>query len=190
MKKKVCLLAVVFLGWGFIGLAIAANLAPQKGDLLPALSLPIPKHPGEKAYLGLSGNGLFKVHQLKAEVVIIEIFNMYCPYCQKEAPLVNELYQAIEENPDLKGKVKIIGIGAGNSPFEVGVFKKTYAIPFPLFADQEFLLHKMFGEVGTPFFMALKMKEGRPPLVIYSKLGRLPGAKPFLDMVLMLAEMK
>jgi hypothetical protein len=39
--------------------------------------LPIPKDPAEKAYLGLSGDGFFKVTQIKAEVVVIEIFSLY-----------------------------------------------------------------------------------------------------------------
>jgi len=81
--------------------------------------------------LGLSGSGSFKIPQIKAKVVIIEIFSMYCPYCQKDAPGVNELYLLIENNADIKNKIKLIGIGAGNSSYEVEVFKKTYTVPSP-----------------------------------------------------------
>ena len=162
----------------------AAPQPPQKGETLPSMSLPIPKSPAEKNYLGLSGQGSFKIPQIKAKVVIIEIFSMYCPHCQKDAPGVNELYSLIENDPDLKNKVKIIGIGVGNSTFEVGVFKKTYAVPFPLFPDQDFSIHKACAEVRTPYFIVVKINEDGSHLIVHSQLGEYPGAKPFLELIL------
>ena len=162
----------------------AADKPPQKGESLPAINLPIPKSPDEKSYLGLSGGGSFKIPQIKAKAVIIEIFSMYCPYCQKDAPGINELYGLIENDPDLKKKVKLIGIGAGNTPFEVGVYKKTYAVPFPLFPDQDFTIHKACGEVRTPYFIVVKINDDGSHLIVHSQLGEYPGAKAFLELVL------
>ena len=162
----------------------AADKPPQKGESLPVINLPIPKSPDEKSYLGLSGVGSFKIPQIKAKAVIIEIYSMYCPYCQKDAPGINELYTLIENDPDLKKKVKLIGIGAGNTPFEVGVYKKTYAVPFPLFPDQDFTIHKACGEVRTPYFIVVKINEDGSHLIVHSQLGEYPGAKPFLEIVL------
>ena len=54
----------------------AANAPPIKGGVLPVINLPIPKSLEEKDYLGLSGDGLFKIPQIKAKVVITEIFSM------------------------------------------------------------------------------------------------------------------
>ena len=64
---------------------IGANSTPGKGGTLPAINLDVPKDPAHRSYLGLSGEGLFDISQIKAEVVIIQIFNMYCPLCQREA---------------------------------------------------------------------------------------------------------
>ena len=162
----------------------AADKAPQKGESLPVINLPIPKSPDERSYLGLSGGSTFKIPQIKAKAVIIEIFSMYCPYCQKDAPGINELYSLIENDPDLKKKVKLIGIGAGNTPFEVGVYKKTYAVPFPLFPDQDFTIHKACGEVRTPYFIVVKINDDGSHLIVHSQLGEYPGAKAFLELVL------
>jgi thiol-disulfide isomerase/thioredoxin len=162
----------------------AANKPPQKGEMLPPIHLPVPKTAAEKSYLGLSGDGSFKIPQIKANVVIVEIFSMYCPYCQKDAPEVNQLYNLIENNPDLKNKIKLIGIGAGNTSYEVGVYKKNYTVPFPLFPDQDFTIHKACGEVRTPYYIVVKINEDKTHQIVHSQLGDYPGAEPFLDLVL------
>jgi thiol-disulfide isomerase/thioredoxin len=185
MKKIVILLAVMTilsLGLGFS--ALAANKPPEKGETLPVINLPVPKNPTEKSYLGLSGDGLFKIPQIKANVVIVEIFSMYCPYCQKDAPGVNQLYNVIDNNPDLKNKIKLIGIGAGNSSYEVEVFKKTYTVPFPLFPDKDFTIHKACGDVRTPYFIVVKINNDGTHQIVHSQLGGYPGAEPFLELVL------
>jgi thiol-disulfide isomerase/thioredoxin len=169
--------------------SLAAVSSPQKGGVLPVIKLPIPKSPEEKGYLGLSGNGFFKIPQIKAKVVIIEMFSMYCPFCQKDAPGINELYQMIENNPDIKTKIKLIGIGAGNSPYEVGVFKKTYNVPFPLFPDKDFTIHKACGEVRTPYYIAVKINDDGTHQIILSQLGDFQGAEPFLDSILKASEL-
>jgi len=185
MKKIVILLAVMTilsLGLGFS--ALTANKPPEKGEVLPVINLPIPKNPVEKGYLGLSGDGFFKIPQIKANVVIVEIFSMYCPYCQKDAPGVNQLYNVIDNNPDLKNKIKLIGIGAGNSSYEVEVFKKTYTVPFPLFPDKDFTIHKACGDVRTPYFIVVKINNDGTHQIVHSQLGGYPGAEPFLQLVL------
>jgi thiol-disulfide isomerase/thioredoxin len=185
MKKIVILLTVMTilsLGLGFS--ALAANKPPEKGEVLPVINLPLPKNPVEKGYLGLSGDGFFKIPQIKANVVIVEIFSMYCPYCQKDAPGVNELYNLIDNNPDLKNKIKLIGIGAGNSSYEVEVFKKTYTVPFPLFPDKDFTIHKACGDVRTPYFIVVKINNDGTHQIVHSQLGGYPGAEPFLELVL------
>jgi thiol-disulfide isomerase/thioredoxin len=177
------LAATAILSLAFLSPALAAN-PPSKGDVLPKINLPIPKTPHERSYLGLSGAGTFKIPQIKARVVIVEVFSMYCPYCQKDALRINEMYQVIENNPDLKNKIKIIGIGAGNSIFEVEVFKKTYHVPFPLFADKDFSIHKLLGEVRTPYFVAIKINNDGTHQIVHSQLGGFQGAEPFLELVL------
>lgn len=185
MKKiHLSLTVVILLALTISFPALSTNKPPEKGETLPVFNLPIPKNPAEKVYLGLSGEGFFKIPQIKAKVVIIEIYSMYCPFCQKDAPGVNELYHLIEKNPDLRGKIKMIGIGAGNTLFEVETFKKTYSVPFPLFPDKDFSIHKVCGEVRTPYFMVVKINDDGSHQIVHSQLGNYPGAAPFLETVL------
>jgi len=191
MKKILMYLTVMILLFSaFTFSVLSANKPPEKGERLPVINLPIPKNPDERNYLGLSGSSLFKIPQIKAKAVIVEIFSMYCPYCQKDAPGVNELYRLIENNADIKNKIKLIGIGAGNSSYEVEVFKKTYNVPFPLFPDKDFAIHKACGEVRTPYFMVVKINEDGTHQIVHNQLGNYPGAEPFLELVLKASGLK
>jgi len=168
----------------FVSPTPAANLPPAKGGRLPLFKLPVPKDPGEKKYLGLSGSGFFRIPQIKAKVVIIEIFSMYCPQCQKIAPGMDELYHLIENDVSLRDKIKLIGIGAGNSRYEVDMFKKTFHTPFPLFQDNDFIIHEALGDVRSPYFIAIKVNKNGTHEVIHSELDSFKDAETFLELMI------
>ena len=191
MKKIYLTLPVItILLLTLVSPVLPANKPPAKGETLPVFNLPIPKSSTEKGYLGLSGDGFFKIPQIKTKVVIVEIYSMYCPYCQKDAPGINELYNLIEKNPDLKNKIKMIGIGAGNTSFEVETYKKTYQVPFPLFPDKDFVVHKACGEVRTPYFIVVKINDDGTHQIVHAQLGNYPGAEPFLEIILKASGLK
>ncbi len=160
------------------------DLRLLRGLTFPEISFLMPEKATEKEYLGLSGKDSFKISQIKADLVIVEIFSMYCPYCQKEAPNVNELYQIINKRADIKDRIKIIGIGAGNTSFEVDVFRDQYHIQFPLFSDESFSIHKSVGEVRTPYFFVIKVNSAGPNNIVYSKVGGIQDPDQFLGMII------
>ncbi|MFZ5906774.1 MAG: peroxiredoxin family protein [Nitrospirota bacterium] len=162
----------------------AAGQTPAPGDPFPPATLQKPERVDELEYLGLRGTGSFQLSEIKTDLLIIEIYSMYCPYCQKEAPIVNRLYELIAKGKDLQEKVKLIGIAAGNTPFEVEIFKKQYQVGFPLFPDESFAIHKAIGEVRTPYFFVLKMNPDGSNTLVYSKVGSIEDAEQFLETIL------
>lgn len=157
-------------------LAVEASEAPGAHPLAPGTPFPDVSllgdvSPQTAAYLGIkAGKHATPVNAVAAEVLVVEIFSMYCPFCQREAPNVNELHSLIDKR-GLGNRIKIIGIGAGNSDVEVDIFRQKYAVPFPLFSDAAFDVHNQVGQVGTPFFYILKKKPRGGYVVLQASLG-------------------
>lgn len=55
----------------------AATDPPPEGGVLPQFELPLPQDAQARTYLGLPDSGKFTVPQIKAQLVIVEIFSMY-----------------------------------------------------------------------------------------------------------------
>ena len=174
------ILAYLLIFPSFPGAEVAP---PAEGGKLPDIRLPIPTDDGYRSYLGVKGEGTFPLPQIKASVIIVEIFSMYCPHCQREAPSVNDLFANIQSSEKLKDKVKLLGIGVGNSPFEVEYFKKTYSVQFPLFSDGDFVVHKQLAEVRTPYFIGIKIRKDGSHTIFYSKLGAISDNAGFMKLI-------
>lgn len=150
---------------------------------MPDLQILAPENEQHRKYLGVEtpAGEPFKISDIKADLLIIELFSMYCPFCQKEAPLVNELYQMLKER-EMKGlTVKIIGLGASNSQFEVEHFAETYGVDFPLFPDKDMSMYKALGGTGTPGFVGYKLKDTKPPINVLRNSGGFYSADEFLQ---------
>jgi peroxiredoxin len=169
-----------------VALCRAADQPPQVGELFPSLKFPTPKASQELSYLGLGTKvgPSFKLGQVKARVVVLEVFSMYCPYCQAEAPSINGLFQITTER-GLDTQVKLMGIGAANTPFEVDLFRKKYDVKFPLLPDKDLVLHEALGKVRTPYFIAVKLDPSGSQQVIYSKVGSIGSPEEFLNRIVL-----
>jgi peroxiredoxin len=168
-------------------LAFSENKVPQVGDEFPVLNLQFAADDGKREYLGITGLKTFKLTDIKADALIIQIFSMYCPHCQKEAPNVNQFFQKLTQNPALKDKIKLIGIGTGNSAYEVAVFQKKYQVQFPLFEDPDFKMHNRIGEVRTPYFFGIRSDGGKKATVFFSKLGGFENPDQYLNDIVKLS---
>ncbi|WAC08655.1 MAG: TlpA disulfide reductase family protein [Thermodesulfobacteriota bacterium] len=129
------------------------------------------------------------ITQIKSPLIIIEVFNTYCPHCQNEASLVNQLYQAIQARPDLKEKIKIIGIGLNNGTYEVDLFRARHKVPFPLFPDQDGTIGKKLGVTATPTFIGAKNYPDGTMEKFYFKSGEFHDSNSFLNEILKLSKL-
>jgi peroxiredoxin len=165
---------------------VVANRAKvtTEAEVLPEIILSVPENPVHREYLGLTQKKTFLPPHIDAQVLIIEIFSMYCPHCQREAPVINELYHRIEEDRKLRGRVKLIGIGVGNSPCEIGLFQKKYEIPFPLFSDEDFSIYRKLDEVATPYFICMQIQKNGTHRVFYKKIGGFGDPGEFLELIM------
>ena len=155
------------------------------GQAFPNVSLGQGMSLENRTYLGIAKkSGPVTLADVTAPVVILEIFSMYCPHCQREAPALNELYGLLQGGGQA-GRVRMLGIGAGNSAMEVELFRAKFDIRFPLVADQSFTVHDACGKVGTPYFYVLARKPGEKAYkVVISRLGRMDSPESFARDVL------
>ena len=170
-------------------LAVEASEAPgatplASGSVFPDVPLVGELPPEQSASLGfVPDTSRHALSDIKSEVLIVEIFSMYCPFCQRDALTANALHELVARR-GLSDRIRIIGVGAGNSDAEVEIFRKKYAVPFPLFSDASFVVHAAAGNVGTPYFYVLREKKDGGYEVVHSHLGVLPAPEEFLATVM------
>ncbi len=178
------LIAIFSLVFAFVTTlsSMAADAIAKKPELLPKLELTVPDNDFYRSYLGLKGSPgeKFSLTQVEADILVIELFSMYCPYCQKEAPMVNELYEKMASYKTMGLEIKIIGIGVSNSQFEVEHFRDSYKVPFPLFPDKDMAMYKALKGSGTPGFLGVHLPDGDGAAIVLRNSGGIHNSDDFL----------
>jgi hypothetical protein len=139
-----CLLLIVLTPWN-------AHAQPlSKGRMLPAITLDLSADNSAKEQLGVKSGKTCTLTAIPCELLVIEVFSLYCPICHKNAAAIKSIFRHIEQDPGLKKQIKMIGVGAGNNLKEAGTFKEHFKILFPVFPDPAYAIHKQLGEPRTP----------------------------------------
>jgi len=126
---------------------------------------------GEQVYLGILQKKSFSFKEIRGDLVLIEFTSTYCMSCRRQTPIFNDLYSSIENDPGLKGKVKMIGVAAGNNLKEVEDYKKEYKVPYPIISDSKFDAHVAVGSPRTPFTIWVKKDAQGRGIVVSTHLG-------------------
>jgi len=163
--------ALLLLSGGLNNLQAQGKKFIQKGDAFPEIALKAPSQARDRTYLGLSGGDSFKIKDLKAEVILVEVFDVYCLPCQKQAPLYKKLYGLIQSSP-AKDQIKMIGIAAGNDEAEIKKFQDHFQVPYPIISDLKYTLHEAIGGPPAPFSIIVRRDPGgKSALVADTHLG-------------------
>jgi len=131
----------------------------RPGDDFPELQMVTPSVPADQKYLGLTTK-TFIPSQLGADLLLVELLNVHCPHCQMQTSSYNELFNLIEANPETRGRIKMLGIAAGNLDHEVKTFRQTYRVDFPILADPNFYAWRALGGDATP--LTVYVRQNKP----------------------------
>ncbi|HEY5991192.1 MAG TPA: TlpA disulfide reductase family protein [Candidatus Udaeobacter sp.] len=122
--------------------------------------LPAPQTESERKYLGLSSTiEQFSLDNVQGDILVLDFFDMYCHVCQARARHMNDFYQLVQSR-GLSGRVRIVGVGVGDTPKEVTVFKEKFGLPFPVFPDRTGSFSRQFGKIKVPNVIVLKRRLG------------------------------
>ena len=165
MYKSLALLTIALLtGCQILG------PGPTRGQALPPIELEVPEKAAEKVYLGLTGeSGTFGFDDIRGDVLVVEVFNTYCPYCQKAAPMYNRLFDRLRQSA-IAGRAKMIGIAGGNPEFAAETFEDKYSVLFPVFADPQSKNQKALGVSGVPHLTVIDLR-GSQATVMFTEEG-------------------
>jgi AhpC/TSA family len=150
------------------------------------ITLPKPSSEADATYLGLEGYPeSFQMGQIKARVLVVEVFDMYCRFCQGAAPKVDALYE-INLRSGFGDELKLIGIGRMNTELEVATFRDKYKVRFPLFADKDLSISRALeaSNEGTPHFIVIRKSPADGVKVVYRSTGAFEDPKAYHDVIL------
>lgn len=129
---------------------------------------------------------MLRLSDLRGQVFIVNLYSWFCAPCQEEAPALRALDARISSaGPGgLAGRVRLVGIAAGDDWNLVQSFRQRHGLVFPLFADPELALHGQLGGLPVPFTWVVR-READGFRVLFTLSGALTGTPAqFLDRVL------
>lgn len=183
-KLFIGLLGIIAVTAGGSRPGVSENVPiPRKNTQMPQVRLDAPPSARDCAYLGIEDKRPFKLVDVDANLIMVEIIGVYCPQCHKQRPHINRLFHRIQKDVALSKKVKFIGIAAGATPMEVAYLVKEAKIPYPVITDEKFDIHKQLGEPRTPFNVVTTRK-GK---VLWTHLGIIEDMNAFLSTLKSLA---
>jgi len=159
------------------GIAFSTDTAEQFSTV--KFIIPPPDSDQTLTYLGLDAIKPFKVTDIKAKIVIIELMSAVCPHCQANAPTMNEIYKIIQANSSL-ADVKLIAIAISDDKISVEAFKKQFRTSFPILLDENHEIKSSMRGMGTPTTLVVSTGDAK---VLYTHRGVIADADGFVKQV-------
>ena len=113
------------------------------------------------------------IEDLDASMVVLVVFDLYCPACQKSAGNMKRLAEQVST---AFPTVPVVGIGSGDTAFETRKFREKFKLPFVCISDREETVSDYYQVERTPSVIVLtKSGEGEALSEVYRNeayLGR------------------
>ena len=170
-----CCLALIFF-LGTISIAAAQEAEPKVGQVVPSVKLNAPITEDGAKYLGLAKADPFTLKDVKAPYVLVEQFNTSCPHCMHQAPIMNQLYEKVQADAQLKNKLKFVGVGEGNEVTQLKMWQAFNKVPFALVPDPNNVWGKAVNFTPYPVTMVLD-KTGK---IVFVHIGSFENADEVL----------
>lgn len=87
------------------------------------------------------------------EVVVLFAWASWCPSCQKEMPLVNQLHEQLAGLP-----VRLFGVNMQEKPKQVARARAAHHLKFDILLDQQGTFARAYGIYGIPQVMVIDKK--------------------------------
>ncbi|MCF8041862.1 MAG: redoxin domain-containing protein [Desulfarculaceae bacterium] len=174
-------------GWLALQGRVAPNAKPgglRAGDYFPSCRLVVLNKASDRAYLGLTHtHPSFALEDVAADFLFVELYNELCYGCLKEVASYNALFEEIESDPALKGRLKMLGLGVGSLNREVKRFRRQKKVAFPLFADKGREVFHCLGEPELPVAYLIQRTGNRRWKIISMLAGHIGDTKAVLGRI-------
>jgi peroxiredoxin len=157
--------------------AFCADLGEKDSPV--KFTFPPPDSAQTQTYLGLDAMKQFKVSDIRAKIVVIELMSARCQHCQANAPVMNDIYKTIRADSGL-ADVKVIAIAIADDKTSVETFKKRFETPFPILLDENREIMRSLSVKATPTTIVVSTEDAK---VLFTQAGVIPDADAFVKQV-------
>jgi len=154
------------------------------GDTFPACRVAFLNGDTDHDYLGLPRTTKWlSLSDIKAQFVLIQLYNTLCNDCVAETKMMTRFFRQVEDDPVLKGQLKIIGLGIYDTNQAVVRFRKHYEVLYPLFSDRYGQIFECLGQSGLPLAYLVRAKGDGTWIIELVKRGYFEPDKRFMEVL-------
>jgi peroxiredoxin len=153
------------------------------GDYFPTCRLMLLNYQKDRDYLQITHlQRYFTLEDVHSDYIFIEIYNELCSACVNEVKTYKALYRMLLGDAFLRGKVKMMGIGAGSKKRSAAKFRKQKNIAFPLFADEKREIFECLGKPVLPVSYLVERQAGKRKIRLIQS-GHIGNAEKLLEKI-------
>ncbi len=151
---------VIAIIWAGLGGTGTGTISPgsSPGDSSSARSTIPVGQPAPDFSLPAANGQTYSLSQFKGKVVVLEFFAPWCPHCQADAPMFNELYDAYKDKDVQFLAVSATPYGRNYSQTnrdpitmdDIKWFQDTYGVKFPMLFDKDLKAADQYGIAFYP----------------------------------------